>query len=109
MVSKRVRKKHALMEQEHASLPNYNEKYNAVLAKCKQKSQNYRILLHLINHGSITQREAAIQYNCWRLPARIFELRKRGAIIRTEDIPTISECASSSYARYYLEDVANEV
>lgn len=106
MVSKR--KKHAPPKQEHASTTT-TEKYTPVLKKCKPKSQNYRIMQYLIKHESITQKEAAIKLDCWRLPARIFELRERGAIIRTEEIPTISKCASSSYARYYLEDVANEV
>ena len=101
MVGKR--KKHAPTRQEHASTT--TEKYTPVLKKCKPKSQNYRIMQYLIKHESITQKEAAIKLDCWRLPARIFELRERGAIIRTEEIPTISECASSSYARYYLEDV----
>ena len=105
MVSKRIRKKRALMKQEHTSLPNYNEKYTPVLKKCKADSQNYQIMQYLIGHESITQKEAAQMFDCWRLPARIFELRKKGAIIRTEDIPTISKCASSSYARYYLEGV----
>ena len=106
MVGKR--KKHAPTKQEHASTTT-TEKYTPVLKKCKADSQNFKIMQYLIGHESITQKEAAQMFDCWRLPARIFELRKKGAIIRTEDIPTISKCASSSYARYYLEDVRNEV
>ena len=82
--------------------------YNTLLKKLKSDSQNLKILRHLLKFGSITQRQAAMEFGCWRLPARIHELREYGVPIETILIPTKSECASSSYAKYTLED-ADEV
>lgn len=107
MVSKRVKKKHALQEQERTSQQILQEKYTPVLKKCKADSQNYKIMLHLINRYSITQKEAADIYRCYRLSARIHDLRTYGADIETELIPSSIGLSTSSYARYYLKEHAN--
>ena len=41
-------------------------------------SQNVRIGQYLIEHGSITAAEAIDKFGCYRLSARIYELRKGG-------------------------------
>ena len=47
-------------------------------------SQQHRILLHLREHGSMTQRDA-FGLGCYRLAARIMELRDMGYQIETVD------------------------
>lgn len=42
------------------------------------KSQNERILLHLQNGQTLTQLEALRMFGCFRLGARIWELKKQG-------------------------------
>ena len=42
------------------------------------------ILEHLKTHDGITQKEAGINYDIWRLQARIHDLRKKGFEITTE-------------------------
>ena len=99
-----TKEKHALTNQKR-TLNFTQEECTTFLKKVKIESQNYRIMCHLFNHGSITQKEAARLYDVWRLPSRIHELREHGAIIKTVSIPTKSKCASSSYARYELEGI----
>jgi len=43
-----------------------------------------RILMHLLDNGSITSLEAIKEYGNTRLSATIFELRKRGYDIKSE-------------------------
>ncbi len=78
------------------------DKYETVRKKCKDDSQDLMILEWMIEHGTITQREAADEFNCYRLSARIYDLRDRGAEIETEMIPTKTKAGHSSYARYRL-------
>lgn len=52
----------------------------------KEKSQSENILIHLFRHGSITPIEALNLYGCFRLGARIFDLKKMGINIETEII-----------------------
>ena len=47
-------------------------------------SQCRAILGHMRLHGSITPREAIRKYNCFRLGARIYELKKKGHSIKSE-------------------------
>ena len=77
--------------------------YTPYLRKCKEGTQNHIILFHLLNRGSITQKEAADHYGCYRLSARIKDLRDMGLDIETEMIPTKSKYATSAYAKYTLE------
>lgn len=54
----------------------------------KKKSQEEIILTHLKTHSDgITQKEAGIRYDIWRLQARIHDLRKKGYTISTEMKP----------------------
>jgi hypothetical protein len=46
--------------------------------------QSTQILIHLRQHGDITPLEALGQYRCFRLAARINDLRKDGYRIITE-------------------------
>ena len=41
-------------------------------------TQCERILRHLRDYGSITQAEAITEYGCYRLGARIFDLKNQG-------------------------------
>jgi len=60
-------------------------------------SQNQAILTHLRNK-SITAADAMSRYNCYRLAARIADLKDRGY-----DIVTIMEPhKGGAHARYYL-------
>lgn len=49
-------------------------------------TQNERILNHLKAHGSITPLEALDRYGCFRLAARIGELRSKGHGIDTDTV-----------------------
>lgn len=47
------------------------------------RSQCNKILEYLQKHSSITQAEAIERFDCYRLSARIFDLRERGYDIET--------------------------
>lgn len=47
-------------------------------------TQCERILRHLQDYGSITQAEAVTEYGCYRLGARIWDLKAQGVPIRSE-------------------------
>lgn len=63
-------------------------------------TQNTLILNHLLRTGSITQREAMIDYSIQSLTKRISELRSRGYKIKSEkrQHPTTGQ----RYVRYVL-------
>lgn len=67
------------------------------------QTQRNKILEHMIVHGSITPLEALENIGCFRLGARIFELRKRGYIIDTEK----ERKYGKRYARYVLKEIPN--
>ncbi len=50
--------------------------------KTKKKTQSERILEHLQSGGTLSQREAAIYLDCYRLAARIHDLRLKGHKIK---------------------------
>lgn len=50
----------------------------------KNNTQLNRILAHLLEHETITPLEALSEYGCYRLGARIADLRKQGYDIETE-------------------------
>lgn len=66
-------------------------------------TQNEKVLAYIRKHGSITQLEAARDLGCFRLGARIWELRHSG-----HDIASISETSRHAdgsacvYARYFF-------
>ena len=59
-------------------------------------SQNRMILYHLQRHGSITPFQALNEMGCFRLAARIDELRRDGHGIKT----IIEKRNGKRYARY---------
>ena len=66
-------------------------------------SQNKLILDHLMKHGSISQYEAANMYDCWRLGARISDLRAKGILIKTEMVHKTNKYGHKiKYGRYSL-------
>ena len=70
-------------------------------------TQNERILRHLQDFGSITQREAYNAYGCQRLGARIWELKRAGyQIDRRMESSKNRYGERVSYARYTLKESA---
>lgn len=66
-------------------------------------SQNKKILHHLKSNGSITPIEALNEYGCFRLAARIKDLRDEGHNILTEIVSNDGK----KYARYCYINGAN--
>lgn len=67
------------------------------------------VLAHMMEHGSISQLEAAEEYGCWRLAARISDLRKAGYAIKSHLVTKKNRMGRPvSFARYTLEEVGNE-
>lgn len=64
------------------------------------KGQKKLILEHLRTRGSITAVEALISYHCFRLAARINELRNHGHSIETV---MKLDPQGARYARYHME------
>lgn len=68
-----------------------------------EKSKTNDVIMHLIKYGSITPMEAHDRYHLFRLSSVIFELRSRGMIIDTENVPfTDVNGRKSHYAKYHL-------
>lgn len=61
--------------------------------------QNKQVLNHLNNIGPLTPQEALDLYGCFRLAARVFELRKAGERISTS---TVKNAEGNHFARYYI-------
>lgn len=61
-------------------------------------TQNDLVLEHLIDGKSITPLDALNLYGCFRLGARVNDLRKQGYDIRTEMIKD----GRKRYARYFM-------
>jgi hypothetical protein len=59
-------------------------------------SQREAVYLYIQEHGSITQMEALMHLGCFRLSARILELREEGHDIATEN----ERDNGKTYARY---------
>ena len=67
-------------------------------------SDKQRILKHLQEKGSITPMEALEQYGCYRLGARVFDLRRDGFVINTTIVEgTDRNGEPMKYARYTME------
>lgn len=66
-------------------------------------SQNEMILEYLQKNGSITQAEAISQFGCYRLGARIYDLKQRGhKVIKTIEKGRNRFGIPTRYARYAL-------
>ena len=67
-------------------------------------TQCERILRHLQDYGSITQAEAVTEYGCYRLGARIWDLRAQGGPINSETVTGKNRYGERMwFARYSLE------
>ena len=67
-------------------------------------SQTVNVLGYMYQHGSINPKQAIEELNCYRLSARIADLKKRGIGIKTELIYYKNESGESKhYAQYSLE------
>ena len=66
-------------------------------------SQKQQILEHLKEGRSITPLGALNVYGCFRLSARIYELRQEGYDIKTETITKKGRVRDKEYAKYILE------
>ena len=66
------------------------------------ESQNKRIRKHLESGRSLTALEALYQYSCFRLGARIHNLKSEGLAIETEMVEILSEGKKKHVARYKL-------
>jgi len=62
------------------------------------KSQNERILNHLLKGNSITPLQALSMFNCLRLSGRIHNLRSQGYEIKTDIVIK----GNKHFAKYYL-------
>ena len=63
-------------------------------------SQEKQILSHMKKHGSITQIQALKRYQCFRLAARIYDLKSKGFKVETQKWRTRS---GKDVARYWLK------
>ena len=62
-------------------------------------SQNQKILDYLLSGKSLTPISALNKFNCFRLSARINDLRKKGHNINTENISK----QGKNFAKYSME------
>ena len=69
--------------------------------KGEQMTQNQRVLQYMRDNGRISQRDA-VKFGCYRLSARIHNLRSMGYHIVMEEKPFKSEYGSGWYAEYKL-------
>ena len=64
------------------------------------------ILQHMKTYGSINPKEAANEYGCMRLAARLKDLRNRGVAIDTEIVKGKNRHGGDTrYAVYHLAEV----
>lgn len=70
--------------------------------KGAKMTQTQRVLDYMERHGSISQQEAISAFSCYRLAAKIFELRRAGVEIITERVPFRNEYTDGYYAVYKL-------
>lgn len=72
-------------------------------------TQCERILRHLQDYGSITQAEAVTEYGCYRLGARIWDLKAQGIPIRSERVTGKNRYDESvSFSRYSIVKTERE-
>lgn len=68
-------------------------------------TQCERILRHLQDYGSITQAEAVTEYGCYRLGARIWDLKAQGVPIKAETVTGANRYGERTcFARYSLAE-----
>lgn len=62
-------------------------------------THNQLVLDYMRRHGSITPAEA-LEFSCFRLSARIYDLRREGYVIEAQRVPIRRACGA--FARYSL-------
>ena len=63
-------------------------------------------MTQLQDYGSITQAEAVTEYGCYRLGARIWDLKAQGVPIKSETVTGRNRYGErTSFARYSLEHI----
>ena len=68
-------------------------------------TQCEKILRHMRDYGSITQAEAIADYGCYRLSARIADLKASGVGIVTKTVTCKNRYGEQTrFARYSLEE-----
>ena len=94
----RGKKKSTLTEEHTQHEP--QEEYSKLLREMSSTSHKRQILEYMMKYGSITQAEAVAQFDCYRLSARIAELRD----MDIEIITTLEENKNrpGQHARYFL-------
>ena len=63
-------------------------------------SHTSQIITHLKQHGSITGLQALRHYDCFRLAARIYDIRNLGYVVDSQKWKTRS---GKTVARYWLK------
>lgn len=72
-------------------------------------TQCERILRHLQDYGSITQAEAVTEYGCYRLGARIWDLKAQGVPIHSERVTSKNRYNEPvSFSRYSIVKTERE-
>jgi len=66
------------------------------------KSQNKRIKKYLKSGKSLTALDALHEFNCFRISARIFDLKSQGVNIKTDLVEIKSGGVNKTIARYTL-------
>ncbi len=70
------------------------------------KSQNKAILAHLQSGKTITQAQAVALFDCYRLGARIYDLKQQGHAISTEKVTKKTKQGKvKQFARYSMEAI----
>lgn len=70
-----------------------------------KQSQNKKVLIHLIDQGSITSLEALDLYGIFRLAARVYVLRKEGHVISSTPFITGS---GKTVAKYFYHNIQRQ-
>ena len=74
-----------------------------------RQTKTSKVEQHLKTYGTITSLEAIELYGATRLSAIIYNLRKRGMDIDTEDVPFVDRFGSTSYyGKYVLNNEEEE-
>lgn len=71
-------------------------------------TQKEQILDYMARHGSITPLEALISCSCFRLGARIWELKRDGQRITKDMVEVDTDQGKARVARYRLAGVATQ-
>ena len=74
------------------------------MVEIKRKPETHydRVLKHLKDFGSITSLEAFQDYGITRLSATIYDLRKDGYIIHSQDVSCINRYGKKVYFAKYI-------